>query len=402
MTETKNRLLFMLYALCIGAIIGLIVWLFLRIMNISIEFIWTTIPDKTKIPFYTIIVCTLGGLLIGIWRKKTGDYPESLETVMKKVKTEGKYPYNNIGKLSISAMLPLIFGASVGPEAGLSGVIAGLCSWMSDKFKHLAKEIKDLTTIGMSATLGTIFSSPMFGFAMPLEEENNINIPKTKKITLYFMSIFGAFAVMLLLRYLFGGTEGLINIEGYSVNIKEWLYLIPLTIIGIILGYTYLIMNKFIKKISKQVQKYNIISAIICGLILGIIGTLIPLTMFSGEQQTSFISTNYKEIGIIMLLTISIVKLFLTNTCITLGFKGGHFFPCIFSGISLGYALALITNVNEVFCVCVITTSFIGFILRKPLATVLLLMICFPTNAIFVMLFTAAISAHVKIPKNLN
>ena len=41
------------------------------------------------------------------------------------------------------------------------------------------KEMKELTQIGISATLGTIFNSPMFGFAMPIEsEEDEITIPK--------------------------------------------------------------------------------------------------------------------------------------------------------------------------------------------------------------------------------
>ena len=120
--QLKNRFLFMLYAIIIGALTGLIVWSFLKIMNISIKFIWETIPNMIEIPFYTIIVCTIGGIIIGVWKKFNGDYPEDLEEVMSKVKKDGGYPYNNIGKLSISAILPLIFGGSIGPEAGLTGV----------------------------------------------------------------------------------------------------------------------------------------------------------------------------------------------------------------------------------------------------------------------------------------
>ena len=41
--KLKNKFLFMLYAIIIGALTGLIVWTFLKIMNISIKFIWETI-----------------------------------------------------------------------------------------------------------------------------------------------------------------------------------------------------------------------------------------------------------------------------------------------------------------------------------------------------------------------
>ena len=142
-SKSKNRIIFMLYALCLGAVIGAIVWIFLKLMNISIEFLWDKLPSMINIPFYTIIMCTLGGLIIGIWRRYAGDYPEELEEVIIKVKKDGKYPYNNIGKVSISAILPLIFGGSIGPEAGLTGVIVGLCSWINDKFKNMFKEMKE-------------------------------------------------------------------------------------------------------------------------------------------------------------------------------------------------------------------------------------------------------------------
>ena len=136
----KNKIIFMIYSLLLGGIIGGIVWAFLKIMNVCISFIWEYIPEQYDIPFYAIIVCTIGGIIIGLWRHRVGDYPEELDVVIKKVKNDGKYTYNKTGIVCVSALLPLIFGASVGPEAGLSGVIAGLCSWVSNKFKKLFKE----------------------------------------------------------------------------------------------------------------------------------------------------------------------------------------------------------------------------------------------------------------------
>lgn len=41
---------------------------------------------KIHIPYYTVLVCTVGGAIIGIFRKLYGDYPEDMETVMGKVK----------------------------------------------------------------------------------------------------------------------------------------------------------------------------------------------------------------------------------------------------------------------------------------------------------------------------
>ena len=401
-SKSKNRIIFMLYALCLGAVIGAIVWIFLKLMNISIEFLWDKLPSMINIPFYTIIMCTLGGLIIGIWRRYAGDYPEELEEVIIKVKKDGKYPYNNIGKVSISAILPLIFGGSIGPEAGLTGVIVGLCSWINDKFKNMFKEMKELTQIGVSATLGTIFNSPMFGFVEPIETEEDVSIPKASKVVLYFLAIFGALGMAILLNKIFQSETGMPNFSEIQIRKMEWIWLIPLSLIGVIGGIIYSIYNTTVKKIEKYIKKYTVIKCVIAGLLLGIAGTFLPYTMFSGEEQMLDVMSEWQGIGASALLLIAIVKLFITNTCITLGFKGGHFFPCIFSGVCIGYAVALLIGIDPVFCACIVTTALMAYLLKKPFATVLLLIICFPTSAVLVMLLAAVIGSYIKKPKFLE
>ena len=125
--------------------------------------------------------------------------------------------------------------------------------------------------------------------------------------------------------------------------------------------------------------------------------------MFSGEEQIASLITSYKDLGIIVLILIGIIKLFVTNVCISFGFKGGHFFPCIFSGICLGYAFGILFGINVIFAICIITTTLMAYILKKPFATVLLLMICFPFRAIPIMLFAAVIGSFInnsKVVKN--
>lgn len=399
-TTFKNSLLLLLFSFVIGACAGLFIWIFLYIMNFCIHLLWHVIPDSISIPFYTIILCTIGGLIIGFFRKKFGDYPEELNIVMKKVKEDGKYSYHNLLQMSIAALLPLIFGASIGPEAGLTGVIAGLCSYIGDKLKRLGKEIQELTKMGISATLGTIFNSPMFGFVEPIEsEEENIVFPKTSKIVLYFTSILGAIGIFLVCKSLFGGGEGLPSFSYMEINSKEWLYLLPLILIGIIAAFINFFFEKLITKIIHPIHEHTVLNSLLAGLILGIFGTILPFTMFSGEEQMIEIMESWNQIGIVILLLTGILKLFLTNVCIHMGLKGGHFFPVIFSGVCIGYAFSMIFGINPIFCVIIITTALLSSIMRKPLATVLLLMICFPANAIFVMLITAMISNMIKLPK---
>lgn len=398
MSKVKNNVLFMLYTVILGSIVGLIIWGFLRVMNYGIEFLWEYLPSQLNFPLYTVCVCTAGGLIVGGWKRKFGDYPEELTGVIVKIKKTGRYPYNNVFSTIVSALIPLLAGASIGPEAGLTGVIAGLCTWVGDKLKGFRREVQELTAIGMSATLGTIFRSPMFGFMEPLESDEETTLPKTSKIVLYFAAILSSFGVFILMNNLFGIQMGMEGIEGSKIPFENYLYAIPLVLVGIAAGYIYFAFKKLTGLLEHRLKKFVVLRAVCGGLILGISGTFLPLTMFSGEHQISAVMADMESIGAVMLLIIAAVKLLLTNMCIDTGLKGGHFFPVIFCGISIGCAMSLLLGVNVLFSTSIVTTALVGHTLKKPMATVLLLMILFSPRLIPIMLFAAAAAKFIPTP----
>ena len=393
MVKLKNRIISILYTMLVGAVAGIIIWLFLKVMSLGIGFFWEYLPKKVNFKYYTIIVCLVGGLIIGIWKWKFGESPEELEEVIKKIRKDKRYSYKNIFPSIGSALFPLLIGASVGPEAGLTGIIAGLCTWVGDKLKNFVKEVNELTSIGITATLGTIFRSPMFGFVEPIEGNDEIKIPKTEKLILYFTAILSSFGIFILLNKVTNTSGGLPNCGNAIFNGFNYLYIPLLIIIGIILGLIYFMSHKIIKTTFKPIKNNILVKCIIGGLILGIIGTILPLTMFSGEEQIEFILESGTKIGFAILLVISIVKIFLTNICIESGLKGGHFFPMIFSGIACGYAMSIILNIDPVISMAVVTSSFLSYIMKKPLAVVLLLIIVFPTNLIPIMLVSSIVAS---------
>ena len=399
MGKLKNNALFLLYTLLLGAVVGAIVWAFLRIMGLGIDFLWGWLPSQVNFPLYTLCLCTAGGLLAGVWKKKFGDYPEELGAVIGRVKKTGRYPYNNVFSVLISALLPLLIGASIGPEAGLTGIIAGLCTWVGDKLKRFRREIEELTAIGLSATLGTIFRSPMFGFIEPIEDDRDTVLPKSSKIVLYFSAILSSFGIFILLNKLTGGSAGIESLSPESIEGRNYWFALPLAAVGIAAGYIYHIFRKLTILIEEKLKKLIILRAAAGGLLLGTAGSLLPLTMFSGEHEISVVMETMEGIGAGMLIVIAVVKLLLTNVCISTGLKGGHFFPVIFCGICLGCAMSMLFGTSPVFSCAVVTTALVGHTLKKPLAVVLLLMIIFPPRLIPIMLFAAMAAKLMPVPK---
>lgn len=404
MDKFKKTLVMSAFVALLGAIIGAATWLLLFIMNLGIDVVWALLPSNFQTVWYPVIVCVIGGLIIGFWERLFGPYPEELSTITSELKRGKKFPYNNLHIIAVAALLPLIFGGSLGPEAGLTGVIVGLCFWFSDRFKFALAEIKDISEIGMAATMSIIFKLPLFGFVNQVESDDEGNrLPKNAKIFMYFIAIIVGIGIFFLLSSLFGGTAGLgrfPDIETQGVN--EWLLVIPLGLIGTALGMLFYIFQRVMRVLAFPLRKLLIPRAMLAGLILGGIGILLPYTMFSGEHQMSLIMQDWQTMGFWLLIGTGIVKLWISNVCLEMGWRGGNIFPVIFSGVCIGYAFALILPVDPVFCVAVVSAAVTTAVLRKPLAVVLLLLICFPISSIIPMIIGAVIGGVMPIPKILG
>lgn len=67
--------------------------------------------------------------------------------------------------------------------------------------------------------------------------------------------------------------------------------------------------------------------AIVGGVVIGRIGSFLPLTLYSGQDQLLQIIHNPAAFGIGLLLLIMVVKALLTSTSFATGFEGGRSSP---------------------------------------------------------------------------
>ena len=101
-----NNFLYYLFCGFSGAVTSLIVWLFLKLMGLGIGLVWDTIPSNFDFKFYPIIVCTAGGIILGIWQKLTNAVPDELDEVMKKVKKDKFYVQQGAFSLRFGTFAP--------------------------------------------------------------------------------------------------------------------------------------------------------------------------------------------------------------------------------------------------------------------------------------------------------
>lgn len=399
-TRLVNRTAFIVSVILTGALAGAFVWLVLFLMEVGLSVIWDGLASWFG-EFYPIPMCIAGGIVIGLFAKRYGDYPEDLRTVMAKVKRDGRYEYDKLGRMSVAALLPLVFGGSIGPEAGLTGVIAGLCSWVGDRMKRFGADFRELSEAGVTATLSALFTAPLYGFAAGISGRSDAEkpvLPRWAKAVVYVCAIAGALASLLLLNHYIGGGMALPHYEWEAIGTDELIWTIPLIAVGALAGWLFCVSDASLSRISDRMGDRPVLKPVVAGAILGLSGVALPLTMFSGEAQIPELDSTWVSMGAVVLLVLGFVKVVVTAMCVNMGWRGGHFFPIIFAGISIGYGMSVLTGVDPVFSLCVVTAALVGGVMRKPVMAVLLLFLCFPVLAAVPMLVAAFLGSRVPLP----
>ena len=387
----------------LGAAAGAVIWGFLRTVGLCTGLLWEKLPALTGLSWLPVIICSAGGLLAGLIRKKHGDYPEELHVVIGKIKREKHYDYGKMPAMLVCALLPLILGASVGPEAGITGIIAGLCYWIGDNVKYAQEHAQEYSETGAAVTLAGLFHLPLFGiFAVEeneagSEQDGSFSLPKASKILLYGLSTAAAFLVMKGLGSLFGPAgEGFPSLDAAEASGADLAMLLLYVPAGLILFLLYTCAEHLTGMAASKIPP--VVREGVCGLCVGIMALVAPAVLFSGEEQLGMLPDNYASYAPPALMGICVLKLIMTAFCIKMGLKGGHFFPLIYACSCMGYGIAMIAFggsgdmiSHTVFAAAAVTAAALGAQLRKPFAVSMLLLICFPFRYILWILLSAAI-----------
>jgi H+/Cl- antiporter ClcA len=402
--EVFNELKLVLLCIVIGGVSSLVFWVFLLAVKGGTALLWEVIPGGITGGFaawYPLVLCLAGGLIIGIFRKKFGDYPEEMTEVFGKLKKTGSYPYQKMPVLFVAALLPLIFGSSVGPEAGMVGIIVALCCWVGESIRFAGKQSVEYSRIGAAVSLSVIFRSPLFGIfeveENPAGNEAGGVLRKPMRILLYCIAAGAAFGSFFLLNRIVKASEGFPSFDRITPGALDCVLSVMYLTCGILLGLFFEYTELFFEKIGKMLP--SVLREMLAGLILGGTACLLPVIRFSGEEQMGILITDYARYAPLAMIGIAFLKVALTNMCIRLGLKGGHFFPLIFAAVCLGYGLSLLVFPGDAshatFAAAVSAAGTLGVSMKKPLAVSMLLLICFPANALLWIVPASAIAAFI-------
>jgi H+/Cl- antiporter ClcA len=395
--KLKSYLRLMLLIIILGAVSAVITFAFIALVNLLTDLVWKQAPLTLGLDsrLFTLLVCTLGGLLVGLLVKIFGDHNAIFYELMQEFGKTGRFDYRHAPGIVLTAFVSLISGASLGPEAPLADACGGLGTLAADKLKLDEQETRTIGYGGLSGMLAAFITNPFGGALLSLESAQG----GATGAHLYFWALFPSLLASAVATMVFVGLSGsfmepIYSFPDYAPNLKDLLQAVPFSLVGGVAGVLFMLMFKWLRKLMQPMKGHVVWRGLIGGLGMGIIGVLLPLTLFSGEEQTAELIQQAAEIGFWMLIVLALAKLLATSLVLATGWKGGYIFPIMFAGVALGMAGHLVfPNTPVAVTVAATLAGALVATLKAPLFASLFTLVLVQANAAPVIAVAVIVSA---------
>lgn len=94
-------------------------------------------------------------------------------------------------------------------------------------------------------------------------------------------------------------------------------------------------------RLVSPLNSQPIVRGVVGGLLLGLLGKALPITLFLGTDGLAITTQDAAEIGVALLIVFALAKMVALAGALSFGFIGGPIFPMLFVGATLGSAINL-------------------------------------------------------------
>jgi CIC family chloride channel protein len=323
------------------------------------------------------LVTTIGGLISGLLVFKIA--PETKGSGIPYV----KLVLSRLGKgIRIRSLFVKFFagiaaigsGMSLGKEGPSVQMGAGVGALVSKLFKLKGTSQYNLITAGAASALGATFNTPVSGMIFAVEE-----LTQKFSVSILFPVMISISISVSIIRF-FCGDYPTFSVPILSKStVFTWHSIFIYIVLGILTGFLGVLFSKNIflnLKIFSYLPKVkNIFKPALAGLIVGIIGVIVPEIMGTGANIVEKLVNGQFTISFIIILFI--LKFIATSFCFGSGAAGGIFLPTLVLGSLIGGFVGLISlkmgiDIN-LGAICVIGMgAFLASVVRSPITAVMM------------------------------
>jgi H+/Cl- antiporter ClcA len=331
-TQQREFWVLMGYAVTLGVFGAFAGLVFVGVITFGGKWYTDSDPGWFGGHWWWVAVTAAAGVVVGLLRRLTR-LPEQIPGLFADLKSEHVDPGLVPGIAAVSAV-SLIGGASLGPEKALGSMGGGAGSWIARR-KALSNEDSQVNTlVGFAGAYGGLFSSTVIVVMLILEAAR----PGGQR---FFKALVGGVVASSVSFGIYFAIAGAVFVDAYQVppySFDDWQLLagIPLGLFAALLVTLLVAFTMLASRLFGRLKLPGIAKSTLGGVVFGLVGVALPLTMFSGSDQLKTVLTDAGTLGLGLLVAILIAKMLTFAVSQGSGFVGGPIFPSLFIGGTAG------------------------------------------------------------------
>ena len=318
-----------------GAVVGLV---FIGVITFGGKWYDDSDPGWFGGQWWWLAVAAAAGAGVGLLRRLTR-LPQEVPGLFADLQT-GRVETGLVPGIVAVSTVSLIGGASLGPEKALGAMGGGAGSWLARR-RALGKEDSQVNTLaGFAGAYGGLFSSTLIVVLLILE----VARPGGQRFAKALAAEIVASSVSFGLYFAIAGAVFLDAYQVPSYTFEDWQLLAAIPL-GLFAALVVTLLAGFMMGAARlfgRLKAPAIAKSTLGGVVFGIVGVALPLTMFSGSDQLKTVLSHEGTLGLGLLAAILIAKMATFAVSQASGFVGGPIFPSLFIG---GIAGALVHQV---------------------------------------------------------
>ncbi len=384
---TRSRRLRRLALLAVTAAVGglLLGWLtagFFWAIDTLISLLWTDLPQSLGVQtgWFALVVCTAGGLLVGLGQRFLGDHPAPLEELLAHEEGSRGFDIRVLPQALYLLGVSLVFGGALGPELGLVFMGGSIAVAFSRVLRREASADQRQVgrDIAIAGVFTALFASPLGGVATAVEKPGAPVRPRAERVLLALISGLAALTAF-----------GMVPTPGFAIA-AAWppydpvrdgtdaLWAVPMGLLGLAVGLLYGQVHHWFGRLRARAGR-PLLLAVTGGVILGVLGSWNGLLLFSGEEGTEQLIETLPVRSAGELALLAAIKLVLVALLLGAGWKGGHFYPMLFVAAAAALSVSqLVSALNPVVAVAAVSAGVLMATLRRVAASALLVLLVVP------------------------
>jgi H+/Cl- antiporter ClcA len=383
------------WGLLVGVLGAIGTLIFVTIMNWGTALLWPADPPSGELfsgSWQIVAIMTAAGLIVGLLHH----FILAKEIMFAGAIVEGRLDPRPVPGGLLVSMVSLVGGFSLGPEVPCGMLAGGLATWLS-KRRKLDEETERINVLSsIMGAYGGLFTTPFAFLLMPLELQHRQRPRYYGTLIIAGSAAILGFALFFALSGdRFSDLLGFLDLPDFDLKVWHLGIAVLLGILGAILTVIYGLLTRGLKQLAAPLESQPIIRSTLAGLLLGLLGVALPLTLFLGSGGLVTVTEDAATLGTGLLILYVFAKMLAMAGAMATGFIGGPIFPLFFVGGTAGTAINLIfPDIPMALAVSCVMAAVPAALLPVPISMgILVLLVAGIPSAEAIPVFVAALAA---------